>query len=97
MPSRDDPLLQGVRNFFWRHFDGGWMMDSQLLIWSGFTETNCATRTGKTAQSYYIIVGFSHIEFHIVTSECGCPRGLNVKEAKQKESKEQHLKSLNHA
>jgi hypothetical protein len=35
MPSRDDPLLQGVRNFFWRHFDNGWMMDGQLLIWAG--------------------------------------------------------------
>jgi hypothetical protein len=38
MLPRDDPLLQGVRNFFWRHFDNGWMMDGQLLIWSGLTE-----------------------------------------------------------
>jgi hypothetical protein len=47
MPSRDDPLLQGVRNFFWRHFDNGWMMDGQLLIWSGLPETNFADRTAR--------------------------------------------------
>ena len=69
MPSRDDPLLQGVRDFFWRHFGKGWMMDGQLLIWSGLPETNYANRTGKTAHSYYITVGFSHIEVQIVTSD----------------------------
>jgi hypothetical protein len=50
MPSRDDPLLQGVRNFFWRQFDNGWMMDGQLLIWSGLAGTNYARRTHKTAR-----------------------------------------------
>jgi len=76
MSSRDDPLLQGVRSFFWRHFDNGWMMDGQLLIWSGLPETNYANRTGKAAQPYYIIVGFSHIEFQIVTSDSDYPRGI---------------------
>jgi len=52
------------------------MMDGQLLIWSGLPEINYANRTGKTAQSYYIIVGFIHIEFQIVTSDSAYPRGI---------------------
>ena len=88
MPSRDDPLLQGVRSFFWRHFHNGWMMDGQLLIWSELPETNYASRAGKTAQSYYITVGFSHIEFQIVTSDSYYPRGLKCKGSKTQRKKE---------
>ena len=88
MPSRDDPLLQGVRSFFWRHFHNGWMMDGQLLIWSELPETNYASRAGKTAQSYYITVGFSHIEFQIVSSDSYYPRGLKCKGSKTQRKKE---------
>ena len=82
MPSRDDSLLQGVRSFFWRHVDNGWMMDGRLLIWPGLPETNYASRTGKTAQFYYIVVGFSHIEFQIVTSDSDHPRGIKCEGCK---------------